>query len=77
MEPDQLHQMAELSVADGGSETNGGSRFIGYACKCTDLQAVHIAYLHMKRLHSIATHVTMAYILARTDIAYNQDYVDN
>ena len=77
MEKEDICEVKEITVAGGYSETEGGSRFIGYACRATDLQKVRKAYLHMKRAHADSNHVTMAYRLSSINKAYDEDYVDD
>ena len=76
-EASDLSDIKELTVSGGYSETEGGSRFIVYASKAKDLQAVRRAYLHICKVHSEANHVTMAYRLAGLNKAYDEDYVDD
>ena len=77
MDKEELGNIKELPTAGGCSETESGSKFIGYACKVSDLEDVRKAYLHIKKLHEKAHHVTMAYRLEGINKAYDEDYVDN
>ena len=60
-EESELKDIKEIKVAGGHSETEGGSRFIVYACSVKDLQAVRRAYLHVRKIHADAHHVTMCF----------------
>ena len=77
MDSGDMRSISQISLADGGSSIEKGSRFVGYACKANDLKTIRKAYIHIKRLHPDASHVSMAYRLAGTDKAYDEDYVDD
>ena len=77
MGPEDLSDVKELSLSGGYSFTESGSRFISYACKVCNLQEVWKAYIHLKRAHAEANHVTMAYRLAGLNKAYDEDYLDD
>ena len=77
MSESDLADLKEISVSGGYTETEGGSRFIAYATKVTSLQDVWKNYLHMKRLHADANHVTMAYRLPSLEKAHDEDYLDD
>ena len=77
MDTQELTETKDLQVTGGHTESEGGSKFVSYVCKVGNLQEVRKAYLHMRRLHSEAHHVTMAYRLTSIDKAYDEDYLDD
>ena len=77
MEEPDLVDLKEITVSGRYSETEGGSHFVAYATKVRSLQEVRKCYLHMRRLHADANHVTMAYRLPSLDKAHNEDYLDD
>ena len=77
MDYEQIKSIAEVHIADGGMETEQGNKFVAYVATCKNLKTVRDLYLHMKRLHSAASHVTMAYRFAGQNIAYDEDFFDD
>ena len=77
MDTSEIKDASSIRVADGGSETEKGSRFLAYAMEVSSLKSIRQAYIHIKRLHPRASHATMAYRLAGIDKAYDEDYVDD
>ena len=77
LDSDEVKGLQEQQVAGGLTESESGNKFTCYAAKVHSLQDIRKSYLHLKRLHSDANHVSMAYQLAGLNKAYDEDYMDD
>ena len=76
-EDNQTGSVNIQTLAGGDSDTEKGNKFIAYAANTKTLQEVRNVYLHIRKLHTGASHCSMAYRLAGINKAYDEDYLDH
>ena len=77
MHPEENKQVESWELADGGSKSDSGNKFHAYAVNASTLGEVRNSYLHVKKMHGDANHVSMAYRLAGLNKAYDEDYYND
>ena len=76
--PSELLQVIkEIQVNESKEITESGSRFKMYAASTASIEQVRQKIQHVKRKHSGATHISVAYRLSGLNKAYDEDYIDD
>ena len=77
MKEEDIQGISSKQLADGGTKIESCNRFIAYSATVKNLADVRTTYLHMKRLHGDASHISMAYRLAGINKADDEDYIND
>ena len=72
-----LKSIQEITVANGGTESEQGSTFHAFACPVQNTEQIRKYYIHFKRRFPNATHISMGYKFSALNKALAEDCLDD